>query len=87
MWISNELKQQNDEYFGVRDQMRTKQEIEECIVFARLELYNQDLPCGPEAIRKRLAEFYQINPLPSESKIVRILKRRSLTHGKTGFYG
>ena len=86
MWIPNELKQQNDQYFGVGDPMRTKQETEECIVFVRLELYNHNVACGPKAIRKRLEKFYHVKPLPSERTIARILAKHSLTHGRTGCY-
>jgi len=64
----------------------TKQEIEEAVIFVRLELYNRDLPCGPKPIRKRLQEFYRIEPLPSERTIARLLSRNGLTNGKTGIY-
>ena len=65
---------------------RTKQEIEECVTFVRLELYNKDLSCGPKAIRERLEKNYHIKPLPSERTIARILARNCLTHGRTGIY-
>ena len=64
----------------------TKQEIEEAVTFVRLELYNRDLPCGPNPIRKRLQEFYCIEPLPSERTIARLLSRHGLTHRRTGIY-
>jgi hypothetical protein len=64
----------------------TKQEIEEAVTFVRLELYNRDLPCGTRPIRKRLQEFYRIEPLPSERTIARLLSRNGLTNGKTGIY-
>jgi hypothetical protein len=67
-------------------QERTKQEIEEAVTFVRLELYNRDLPCGPKPLRKRLQEFYHIEPLPSERTIARILSRHGLTHRRTGIY-
>jgi len=63
----------------------TKEEIEEHVRFARLELYNRDLPCGPRAIRGRLEEW-QVHPLPSERTIAQFLARLGLTHGRTGFY-
>lgn len=66
--------------------VRTKQEIEEIVVFARLELYNQGLPCGPKAIRARIDALYLQKQLPSESTIARILVKRCLTHGRTGCY-
>lgn len=65
---------------------RSKEEIEECVEFVRLELYNRDLACGPHAIRKRLEEFYHVKPLPSARTIARILSCRCLTHNRTGFY-
>jgi len=64
----------------------TKQEIEEAVTFVRLELYNQDLPCGPNPIQKRLQEFYRIEPLPSERTIARLLSHHGLTHRRTGIY-
>lgn len=75
MKIGNDLKQE-----------WTKQEIEEAVTFVRLELYNQDLPCGPKSIRSRLDEFYHLKPLPSERTIARLLSRHGLTHRRTGFY-
>jgi hypothetical protein len=82
----NVLKKENEAYQSVGDQQWTKQQIEECVTFVRLELYNQDLPCGPKAVRERLATFYQLKPLPSQRTIARILARHGLTHGRTGFY-
>jgi len=86
MWIPNEWEQPNDQYLAVGDQMRTKQQIKECVRFVRLELYNRDVPCGPKAIRNRLQHFYQVKPLPSERTIARILADSGLTHGRTGIY-
>ena len=64
----------------------TKNEIEEIVQMVRLELYNKGIGCGSKAIKKRLEEFYQIEPVPSESTIGRLLSRRGLTYGRTGFY-
>ncbi len=64
----------------------TKGEIEEIIKMVRLELYNKGIGCGSKAIKKRLEEFYQIEPLPSASTIGRVLSNHGLTHGRTGFY-
>jgi hypothetical protein len=75
MKIENDLKQE-----------WTKQEIEEAVTFVRLELYNRDLPCGPNPIRKRLQEFYRVESLPSERTIARLLSRNGLTNGRTGIY-
>jgi putative transposase len=82
----NILKDQNKPSQDIGDQMWAKQEIEECVTFARLELYNRDVPCGPKAVQERLRTFYQVKPLPSERTIARILARNGLTHGRTGFY-
>jgi len=64
----------------------TKQQVEECVIFVRLELYNRMLPCGPKAVRERCRDFYHITPLPSARTIGRILSRHGLTHGRTGIY-
>lgn len=64
---------------------KRNQEIEECVVYVRLELYNNAFPYGPKAIRKKLRDFYHVEPLPSESTISRILSRRCLTHQRTGY--
>ena len=64
----------------------TKKEIEEIVKMVRLELYNRDLFCGPQAIKERLEEYYEINTLRSESTIGRILSRHGLTNGRTGIY-
>ena len=82
----DEFKQINEDCFSEHNPMCTKPEIEEFVVFTRLKLYNRDLPCGPEAIRKRLEVFYLVQPLPSERTISRILVKRCLTHGRTGCY-
>ncbi|MDP1870713.1 MAG: hypothetical protein Q8K61_03705 [Gallionella sp.] len=84
MMETRNLKHQNEPYQGFFDQGRTKQEIEECVVFARLELYNRAMPCGPKAVQEKL-KVYQVNPLPSESTISRIMVRHGLTDGRTGF--
>ena len=65
---------------------RSRQEIERIVVCVRLDLYNQDLPCGSAAIRKNMDEYWHVNPLPSTSAISRILARNCLTHGRTGYY-
>ena len=50
MRTTRDLKHQNEPYQGVRYQTCTKQEIEECVTFVRLELYNRDMSCGPKAV-------------------------------------
>lgn len=64
---------------------RTPEEMEQIVIMIRLDLYNQDLPCGAKAIRKQLEDDCE-RPLPSLSTINRILHRNSLTHRRTGHY-
>ena len=82
----DELTEVNDDCYSDQGRTCTKEEIEETVVLARLELYNRGLPCGPGAIRKRLDLFYLVEPLPSERTIARILAKRCLTNGRTGCY-
>ncbi len=86
MKTTNDWKNKDDWYQAVGEQTRSKQEIEQCVIFVRLELYNRDMPCGPKAVKERLRAFYHVKPLPSERTIARILSRNGLTHGRTGFY-
>lgn len=86
MSIFGELQQVNEDCLSADNPMCTKEEVEEIVVLVRLELYNRNLPCGPEAIRKRLDEFYLVRPLPSRSTIARLLAKQCLTHGRTGCY-
>jgi hypothetical protein len=65
---------------------RSREEVEEIVELERLHLYNQGHPCGPAALRRRLDLIDRIRPLPSERTIARILARRGLTHGRTGWY-
>jgi hypothetical protein len=65
---------------------RTKQQVEQCVILVRLELYNRGVPCGPKAVRERCRNFYHLTPLPSERTIGRILARNALTHGRAGVY-
>jgi hypothetical protein len=60
-------------------------EVEQIIVMLRLHLYNRAAPCGASAIRRRLVQL-ELQPLPSESTIKRILSKYGLTHARTGFY-
>ena len=64
---------------------RTTSEIEEIVKIIRLNLYNQDLFYGPQAILWELEDL-NVEPLPSLSTIKRILKRHGLTHRRTGRY-
>lgn len=64
---------------------RTPTEIEEIVKLVRLNLYNQDLFCGAQAIFWELEDL-GVSPLPSLRTINRILKRNDLTHRRTGKY-
>ena len=64
---------------------RSKAEIEEIVTVIRLHLCNYGLPCGPKEIRKEVSES-DVEPLPSERTISRILARQGLTHKRTGWY-
>lgn len=65
---------------------RTPDEVEQLVVTVRLELYNRGLPCGPNALHKRLDEHEALRPLPSEQTIADVLVRNGLTCGRTGWY-
>jgi putative transposase len=65
--------------------LRTPAEVEQTVEFVRLSLYNRDLFCGDQAIQWEMAEM-GVQPLPSLSTISRILRRRELTHRRTGRY-
>jgi hypothetical protein len=51
----------------------------------RLNLYNQDLFCGAQAILWEMEDL-GVKPLPSIRTINRILSRHELTHRRTGKY-
>jgi len=63
----------------------TREEIKEIVKMIRLELYNNGLFCGAKAIKNKM-EDDDIEPVPSQSTIGRILSRSGLTHGRIGFY-
>jgi transposase InsO family protein len=65
--------------------LRTPAEIEQIVEMVRLSLYNNDRFCGNQAIQWELADV-GVEPLPSLSTISRILRRRELTHRRTGRY-
>jgi putative transposase len=65
--------------------MHTPAEIEEIVKMVRLNLYNQDLFCGAQAILWEMEELGAM-PLPSIRTINRILSRNELTHRRTGKY-
>ena len=60
-------------------------EVEEIVKMIRLNLYNQDLFCGAQAIRWEMEDL-GVEPLPSLRTINRILSRNELTHRRTGKY-
>jgi len=64
---------------------RTPTEIEEIVKMIRLNLYNNNLFCGAQAILWEMEDL-NITPLPSERTINRILARNDLTHKRTGPY-
>ena len=55
------------------------------VTFFRLDLYNTGRRFGAHAIREKCHE-YKIVPLPSISRINKILQVQCLTHGRTGYY-
>ena len=63
----------------------TSSEIIEIVKMVRLNLYNQDLFCGAQAIHWEMEELGAA-PLPSIRTINRILSQHSLTHRRTGKY-
>jgi putative transposase len=64
---------------------RTPAEIERIVELVRLNLYNHDRFCGNQAIQWELVDM-AVQPVPSLSTIGRILRRRELTHRRTGRY-
>jgi putative transposase len=65
--------------------LRTPAEVDEIVKMVRLNLYNQDLFCGAQAIYWEMEEL-GVRPLPSIRTINRILSRNDLTHRRTGKY-
>jgi putative transposase len=64
---------------------RTPAEIEKIVEMVRLNLYNKGYFCGNQVIQWELIDM-GVQPLPSLSTIGRILRRRELTHRRTGRY-
>src|SRR3989339_1463746 len=65
--------------------LHTPAEVEEIVKMVRLNLYNQDLFCGAQAIYWEMEEL-GVKPPPSIRTINRILSRNDLTHQRTGKY-
>ena len=76
----------NNNPFG--DIQRSAAEIEQIVIMVRLNLYNRDIPCGAQAIRRQLEQLDDaiVSPLPSLTTINTILRRNNLTHRRTGHY-
>lgn len=64
---------------------RTPAEIEKIVEMVRLNLYNKGLFCGNQAIQWEMNDM-EVQPILSLSTIGRILRRRELTHRRTGRY-
>ena len=64
---------------------RTPAEIEKIVEMVRLNLYNKGHFCGNQVIQWELVDM-EVQPVPSLSTIGRILRRRQLTHRRTGRY-
>ena len=64
---------------------RTSAEIEQIVELTRWGLYNKGLFCGGQAIQWEMEDM-NVQPLPSVRTINRILRRRGLTHRRTGRY-
>lgn len=64
---------------------RSKTEVEEIVTMIRLQLYNHGHPCGPKEIRRNMHDS-DVEPIPSERTISRILARQGLTDKRTGWY-
>jgi hypothetical protein len=54
---------------GAGDQQRSRQEIEDCVTFVRLELYNRGRFCGPKAVQERMKELYHVSPCPVRERL------------------
>lgn len=63
-----------------------KEWMEEYIVLTRLFLYNHGLLFGPKAIKKQMEIESPQLKIPSANTIYKVLKRRNLTHKRTGYY-
>jgi putative transposase len=89
-WIGRHL--ENDDAWSESHSRRpvsvstyTSAEIEEIVKMVRLNLYNQDLFYGAQAIHWEMEEL-GVKPLPSIRTINRILSRNELTYRRTGKY-
>lgn len=78
-WVENRSRR------PLNNPTHTAPEIEEIVKLVRLNLYNQDLFCGAQAIRWEMEDL-GVKPLPSLRTLNRILSRQGLTHRRTGRY-
>jgi hypothetical protein len=74
-----------DDTFTIYPEPLTQEELEEIIVFERLDRYNHGKPCGAQALLRHLQRI-GVEQLPSAGKIRKILAKRFLTNGRTGYY-
>lgn len=93
-WLYKWVKRHNEEKASWCDDLsrrplstpnRTPAEIQEIVKMVRLNLYNQDLFCGAQAILWEMEDI-GAKPLPSLRTINRILTKNELTHRRTGKY-
>ena len=63
----------------------TREEFESVVKSERLDLYNHLKPCGAKALRQHLVNLEMQN-VPSESTIARILRNQDLIIGYTRDY-
>lgn len=92
-WLYKWVKRHNEEASWCDDLSRrplstpnrTPAEIEEIVKMVRLNLYNQNLFCGAQAILWEMEDL-GAKPLPSLRTINRILVKNELTHRRTGKY-
>jgi len=89
-WIARYLESSNDwnesrSRRPLSTPTHTPSEIIEIVKMVRLNLYNQDLFCGAQAILWEMEDL-GAKPLPSLRTINRILAKNELTHRRTGKY-
>lgn len=65
--------------------LNEKDKITAYVTFFRVDLYNRGFKNDSKAIHAKMCE-YDIKPMPSVSKIKKILKNQCLTNGRTGYY-
>jgi len=86
MWKELDQEEMTREESRWRREPWSSEEIEQLVVMEQLHRYNHDLPCGALALRKRLQEHYNVQPLPSVRWIGQVLIKQGLSHHRTGWY-